>query len=111
LDLAQGAATKDTKWMDAILGSVESSVGARFFDRARRDIGWAGNVAKRPPALGGLTVLDVMLAEPLLAENLRTLDKSKLVVHCDGLEGASYRFMWASGYTNGNSIRIQGVLE
>lgn len=97
--------------MNDILRSVESFVGARFFDRARRDIGWAGSVAKRPPALGGLTVLDVMLAEPVLAENLRGLDKSRLVVRCDGAEGASYRFMWASGYANGDSIRIQGVLE
>jgi hypothetical protein len=61
--------------------------------------------------LGGLTVLDVMLAEPGLADSLRMLDKSRLVVHCDGLEHASYRFLWASGYTNGTNIRIQGVLE
>jgi hypothetical protein len=97
--------------MDDILTSVDGHVGARFFDRSRRDIGWAASVAKRPPALGGLTVLDVMLAEPGLADSLRVLDKSRLVVHCDGLEGASYRFMWASGYTNGTNIRIQGVLE
>jgi hypothetical protein len=97
--------------MDDMLKSVAGLVGARFFDRKRRDIGWAGNVTKRPPSLGGLTVLEVMLAEPALAENLRTLDKSKLVVHCDGLEGSSYRFTWASGYANGGDFRIQGVLE
>jgi len=97
--------------MNDILSSVGSYVGARFFDRSRRDIGWAGNVARRPPALGNLTVLDVMLAEPGLADSLRVLDKSRLVVHCDGADGASYRFMWASGYTNGTGIRIQGVLE
>jgi hypothetical protein len=97
--------------MDDILRSVDGYVGARFFDRSRRDIGWAGRVTKRPPALGCLTVLDVMLAETGLADSLRVLDRSRLVVRCDGLEGPSYRFMWASGYTNGNDIRIQGVLE
>jgi hypothetical protein len=30
-----------------------------------------------------------MLAELVLAEDLRTLDKSQLVVRCDGLEGSS----------------------
>lgn len=97
--------------MDGILTPAETSVGARFFDRERRDLGWAARVAKRPPALGGLTALDVMFAEPVLAANLRCLDKSRLVVRCDGLDGASYRFTWASGYANGNDIRIQGVLE
>ena len=97
--------------MDDILRSVDGYVGARFFDRSHRDIGWAGRVAKRPPALGNLAVLDVMLAEPGLAESLRALDRSRLVVRCDGLEGASYRFLWASGYTNGINLRIQGVLE
>jgi hypothetical protein len=97
--------------MDDLLKLAGSFVGARFYDRAHRDIGWAGKVDKRPPSLGGLTVLDVMLAEPVLVENLRTLDKSRLVVRCDGLEGSSYRFTWASGYPNGSNIRIQGVLE
>lgn len=111
IDLARSAATRDTSRMNDILSSVGNSVGARFFDRAHRDIGWAGSVAKRPPALGGLTVLDVMLAEPVLAASLRGLDNSRLVVRCDGLGGVSFRFRWASGYTNGDSIRIQGVLE
>jgi hypothetical protein len=39
------------------------------------------------------------------------LDKSRLLVRCDGVDGASYQFAWASGYTNGSDIRIQGVLE
>lgn len=97
--------------MDDISRSGESFVGGRFFVGARRDIGWAGRVAKRPPSLGGLTVLEVMLAEPVLAESLRVLDRSKLLVCCDGVEGASYKFRWASGYANGSNIRIQGVLE
>jgi hypothetical protein len=53
----------------------------------------------------------VVLAEPPLAAHLRALDKTRLVVRCDGLDGASYSFAWASGYANGNDIRIQGVLE
>jgi hypothetical protein len=97
--------------MDATLGSVETPIGARFYDHNRRDLGWAARVAKRPPALGGLTVLDVMTAEPVLAAYLRALDKARLVVRCDGVDGASYRFAWASGYANGNEIRVQGVLE
>jgi hypothetical protein len=103
--------TKETWRMDGILRLAETPVGARFFDRESRDLGRAARVAKRPPALGGLTVLDVTTAEPVLAAYLRVLDKGKLFVRCDGVEGASYRFAWASGYANGNDIRIQGVLE
>jgi hypothetical protein len=97
--------------MDGIVRSAETPVGARFFDHNRKDLGRAARVAKRPPALGGLTVLDVTTAEPVLAAYLRVLDKARLVVRCDGVDGASYRFAWASGYANGSEIRIQGVLE
>jgi hypothetical protein len=97
--------------MDGTLESVGAPIGARFFDNKSHDVGWAARVAKRLPALGGLTVLDVMTAEPVLAAHLRSLDRGKLVVHCDGVAGASYRFAWASGYANGNDIRVQGVLE
>jgi hypothetical protein len=97
--------------MEAVLRSVEALIGARFFDHDCHDLGWAAKVAKRPPSLGGLTVLDVTTAEPVLAAYLRALDKGRLVVRCDGLEGASYRFAWASGYANGTDIRVQGVLE
>lgn len=97
--------------MDGTVRSVETPVGARFFDHNRQDLGRAARVVKRPPALGGLTVLDVVTAEPVLAAYLRALDKARLVVRCDGVDGASYRFAWASGYANGSEIRIQGVLE
>ena len=97
--------------MDESPRLVDARLGARFFDHARRDLGRAGTVAKRAPSLGGLTVLDVTTAEPVLAANLVTLDKSRLVVHCEGVGAPSYRFAWASGYANGNQIRIQGVLE
>jgi hypothetical protein len=90
---------------------VEVPSGARFFDGKNRDLGWAARVSKRRPSLGGLTVLDVNTAESMLAMHLRTLDKSKLFVRADGADGQCYSFAWASGYANGNEIRVQGVLE
>jgi hypothetical protein len=111
MELARITPTKETWAMDVTGGSVPAAVGARFYDHNRRDLGRAARVVKRPPALGGLTVLDVMTAEPVLAAYLRALDKARLVVRCEGAEGASYRFAWASGYANGNEIRVQGVLE
>ena len=97
--------------MDGILEPTAAPVGARFFDHKSHDLGWARGVAKRPPSLGSLTVLDVTTAEPDLAAHLRSLDRARIVVHFDGLDGVFYRFAWASGYANGNDIRIQGVLE
>ncbi len=96
--------------MDESPGPGGAPAGARFFDRDH-DLGWAGSVAKRAPSLGGLTVLDVTAAEPVLASKLVSLDKSRLLVRYDGVGAPSYRFAWASGYANGNGIRIQGVLE
>jgi hypothetical protein len=97
--------------MDKTLGSQGAPLGARFFDGNCHDLGWAAGVSRRQPALGGLTVLDVVTAETVLAIHLRTLDKGRLVVRCDGVGGESFRFAWASGYANGNDIRVQGVLE
>jgi hypothetical protein len=97
--------------MDTAPTVAEALAGARFFDHDCHDLGWAGKVARRPPGLGGLTVLDVTTAEPVLAAYLRSMDKDRLVVRCDGLDGMSYRFAWASGYANGSDIRVQGVLE
>jgi hypothetical protein len=85
--------------------------GARFLDEKKRDLGWAGKVSKRNPSLGGLTVLDVATADPLLAMYLRSLDKGRLFVNSADATGQSYAFAWASGYANGQDIRIQGVLE
>jgi hypothetical protein len=85
--------------------------GARFFDEKKRDVGWAGKVSKRDPSLGGLTVLDVATADPSLAMFLRSLDKGRLFVNSADASGQSYAFAWASGYANGQDIRIQGVLE
>jgi hypothetical protein len=85
--------------------------GAWFFDDKKRDLGWAARVCRRNPTLGGLTVLDVGTAEPALATFLRSLDKGRLFVRSADTSGESYAFAWASGYANGQEIRIQGVLE
>jgi hypothetical protein len=86
--------------------------GARFFDEKKRDLGWAAKVSKRNhPTLGGLTVLDIATAEPSLAMFLRSLDKGRLFVRPTDVLGESFAFAWASGYANGQEIRVQGVLE
>ncbi len=84
--------------------------GARFFDGSGRDLGWATAVSKRSPLLGNLTVLDVTTADPTLAASLVHLDRKRLSVRSGDSLGTSYVFTWASGYTNGLQIRIQGVL-
>ena len=91
--------------------AVVAQAGARFFDRKRRDLGWATKVSRRKPSLGGLTVLDVTTCEPSLASCLVTLDKVRLFVTSGDVLGESYAFAWASGYANGHEIRIQGMLE
>ncbi len=88
--------------------STES--GARFFDGNGRDLGWATTVSKRSPLLGNLTVLDVTTADPTLTASLVHLDRQRLSVRSGDSLGVSYIFSWASGYTNGLQIRIQGVL-
>jgi hypothetical protein len=89
-----------------------TSDGARFFDEKKRDLGWAAKVSKRNHlTLGGLTVLDIATAEPSLALFLRSLDKGKLFVRSTDVLGESFAFAWASGYANGQEIRVQGVLE
>jgi hypothetical protein len=85
--------------------------GARFFDGKKHDLGWAAKVSRRNPTLGGLTVLDITTAEPSLAMTLRSLDKQRLLVLPTDLLGESFSFAWASGYANGQEIRVQGVLE
>ena len=90
--------------------SSETQVGARFFDRHKRDLGWAFSVSKRQPLLGGLTVLDVSTTEAGLEASLLSLDNDPLLVESGGPSGQRYVFTWASGYANGSQIRIQGVL-
>lgn len=83
---------------------------ARFFDGRHLDQGCAGHVTQRAPSLGGLTVLNVSELEAPLASFLLTLDNKALRVECVG-DGATFRFKWASAYTDGKSTKIQGVLE
>jgi hypothetical protein len=87
--------------------------GARFYDDAKRDRGWAGAVTLRPRGIGTLTVLDIVGADGNLVSFLSLLDHSRLVVQYTGADNreASYRFRWASGYANGGDVRVQGVLE
>jgi len=94
--------------MQSVIDTTEG--GARFFDGSGRDLGWATAVSQRSPLLGSLTILDVTTTDAGLTASLVSLDRKRLSVKSgDGL-GASYNFTWASGYTNGPQIRIQGVL-
>ena len=97
--------------MDIPSESPEAQIGARFFDGKNRDLGWAAKVFKRNPSLGGLTVLDVVTTEASLTAALLMLDKSRLVVRGEGAVGGYWDFTWASGYSNGREIRIQGMLD
>jgi hypothetical protein len=91
--------------------SPEPNIGARFFDGSKRDLGWAFRVSKRTPLLGSLTVLDVSTTEEALAASLVALDNDRLLVETDGPGAERMAFAWASGYSNGTQIRIQGMLE
>jgi hypothetical protein len=84
--------------------------GAGFYDSGKVFRGRAALVSKRNRALSDLTVIDVVGADAGLASYLAHLDKSRLVVR-DASGDALFSFRWASGYVNGNDIRIQGVLE
>jgi hypothetical protein len=85
--------------------------GARFVDQYKQERGWASKVVKREKAVGRLVVLDVTTTDPDLSKFLGALDRSPLVVQQTGSEGTSYRFTWASGYENGTTIRVQGILQ
>ena len=85
--------------------------GARFLDEHKHERGWASKVVKRERALGRLVILDVTTTDPALLSFLRGLDKSPIQVQQTGSDGASYRFAWASGYENGPTVRVQGILQ
>jgi hypothetical protein len=84
--------------------------GAGFYDASKIFRGRATLVSKRNRALSDLTVIDVVGADAGLTSYLAHLDKSRLVVR-DASGDALFSVRWASGYVNGNDIRIQGVLE
>jgi len=83
---------------------------ARFFDSRQLDQGCAGHVVHRAPSLGGLTVLQISDVEPSLASFLVSLDNKAIRVECVA-DGPTFRFKWASAYSDGKMMRIQGVLE
>ena len=85
--------------------------GARFFDKGRQDLGRAVRLTTRHRAGSSLTVFDVTGAEPALARALVLFDRSRLRIHCEDAARTCYVFRWASGYANGNDVRLQGVLE
>jgi len=85
--------------------------GARFYDGHRQDRGLATVVVRRQSTMGRLIVLDVMTNEPALRSFLRALDKAPLHVQQAGDGGVTFRFSWASGYENGDMVRVQGVLQ
>ncbi len=82
-----------------------------MYDEHKQDRGWAKVVVRRRPALGRLVVLDITTTEPGLGSFLRALDKAPIQVHQAGEGGVTYRFAWASGYANGTTVRVQGVLQ
>src|SRR4051794_33833982 len=94
-----------------MMETTAADQGARFFDGKKRDRGWAAKVTRRPQVVGTLVVLDVATVEPSLASFLRTLDKAALRVQRTGAPRTSYSFRWASGYQNGDEIRIRGILD
>lgn len=84
--------------------------GARFFDRTG-ERGWAARVVRREGSVGALVRLDVTTTDANLKSFLGSLDRAPLRVQQTGEEGTTYAFAWASGYDNGATIRIQGVLR
>jgi len=85
--------------------------GARFFDSRKQERGWAAKVVRRERAVGALVVLEVTTADADLKSFLGSLDRSPLRVQATGDEGTTYTFLWASGYDNGPTIRVQGILQ
>ncbi len=88
----------------------KDAAGPMFFDDRKKCRGSATLVSKRVRGLSELTIIDVVGADESLAIFLAHLDKSRLVVQ-ESSGGTIFRFRWASGYVNGQDIRVQGVLE
>ena len=61
--------------------------------------------------MSALTVIDISGGEPGLAQSLALLDRSRLRIQFTDAAGTCYRFRWASGYSNGANVRIQGELD
>jgi hypothetical protein len=96
----------------AAAAATASATGARFFDEAKRDMGWASSVTQRVRSGSSmLATFDVVGAGPELARRLGLWDHRPLQIRCADVAATTYRFRWASGYGNGQNVRIQGVLE
>jgi hypothetical protein len=93
------------------MNAMVSEGGAIFYDRNKRLRGTASRVSERKGGLSKLTSIDVDGADAALAEFLIHLDRSNILVRDRTTESTLYEFRWASGYSNGNGIRIQGMLE
>ena len=91
--------------------TTDEAAGARFFDERQRDRGWANSVVRRNRALGRMVVLDVTSTDEALLRFLGALDRSPLRVELPTEGGRTYSFVWASGYDNGSTVRVQGVLR
>jgi hypothetical protein len=82
-----------------------------FFDNKKKYRGSARVVTPRPPAVSGLTVMDVVGADPDLVAFLTYLDRRGLMVQHPNTGDALFTFRWASGYQNGSDLKVQGMLE
>jgi len=83
---------------------------SRFFDSANFDLGCAAQVFGRTSSLGGLTILQVITADPTLASFFNGLDKRAMRV--ESVEGGQVLlFKWASAYFDGKGTKVQGVLS
>jgi hypothetical protein len=83
--------------------------GTGFFDGQKRFRGSAALVTKRSRAQSDLTVLDVVGADAGLTAFLAQLVRGSLVVQ-EPAGDTLFHFQWASGFVNGNDIKIQGIL-
>lgn len=84
--------------------------GGKFSDGHRRERGWASDIVVRERGIGRLVFLDVTTTDRELSEFLGSLDRSPIQVQLDGTDATAFRFSWASGYRNGSTIRVQGIL-
>jgi len=94
----------------SIASETTARTGGTFSDGHRRERGRASDIVVRARGIGRLVFLDVTTSDRDLSEFLGSLDRSPIQVQLDGTNAAAYRFSWASGYRNGSTIRVQGVL-
>jgi hypothetical protein len=85
--------------------------GVDFFDGDDRYCGRAARVTRRVRPVLALESIDVAGADPQLTTYLRRLDRGRLLVQESGTGNPLFSFRWASGYFNGDEIRVQGAIE